>query len=412
MQALVVDIGVKRAIFCNLARSRKPHERAYETVSLLNTRPVVTPYTTHSVRSLSGSRAVSPPKRRKPSTPRSAEQAHPQELETAASLVKSDALPNEVAVQRALSICETLARSVAEPIESKKIPRSLNKTPTSNLLSLDEQSRMPTIPSPTGTPSSPPIKSQVADRISSTAYSIITDPKVFITPALLATYVSTQSLLGRPESFPHIFDLYASKPIPQPRTLPIVYKDPNLKSASSAVPLALAQSALAAAIQVQNLPLCLSIIDTSVCTTAFNRKKFLRRALLPLSALALTPAAAYILASQIAQYQDAMDYQEATNMFCAGITAYVLFTSAIGLVAVATANDQMDRITWVIGTPLRERWLREEERSLVDQVAGAWGFQDVSRRGEEVGEDWENLREWALMRGMVLDKPELMEGME
>ena len=49
---------------------------------------------------------------------------------------------------------------------------------------------------------------------------------------------------------------------------------------------------------------------------------------------------------------------------------------------------------------------------MVDQVAGAWGFQVINKRGEEEGGDWEALREWALMRGMVLDKPELMEGME
>jgi hypothetical protein len=33
-------------------------------------------------------------------------------------------------------------------------------------------------------------------------------------------------------------------------------------------------------------------------------------------------------------------------------------------------------------------------------------------RGEEVGEEWESLREFIGMRGMILDKTELMEGME
>ena len=330
-------------------------------------------------------------------------------LETAASLVESDAVPDEGAVQRVLSVCEDLARSVVEP---PKIPRSLDRTSTSKLLSLEEQSRMPTIPPTTIAQSSLPVKSQVAEKISSTAYSIITDPKVFITRALLATYVSTQCLLGRPESFPHIFDLYASKPIPKPGTQPIIYKDPNLKSVSSAVPLVLAQSALAAAIEAQNLPLCLSVIDTSVCTTAFKRNKLLRRATLPFSALALTPPAAYTLSDQVAHYQQGMDHHQFRNVCFAGILAYVYFTASLGYIAVTTAAHQMDRITWIIGTPLRERWLREEERSLVDQVAGAWGFQDKSKRGEEEGEEWEAFREWALMRGMILDKPEEMEGME
>lgn len=107
-----------------------------------------------------------------------------------------------------------------------------------------------------------------------------------------------------------------------------------------------------------------------------------------------------------------MDPTAATNMAFAGILAYVGFTATIGVVAVTTSNDQMDRITWATGTPLRERWLREEERALIDQVAGAWGFKDLSKRGEEEGRDWETLREWVGMRGMMLDRVELMEGME
>ncbi len=401
----------ERASFCILARSG-PHEGAYNTVSLRQARPIVMPSTSHSARSLATAKAGPSPNRRKSSASQTAEQVLAQELETAASVVESDAVPSEAAVQRALSVCEDLARSFVEPTESPEKPPRIDKTPTSNLLSLEEQSQMPISSSPTQTLSRQPIESHVADKISSTAYSIITDPKVFITPSLLATYLYTQCGLGRPESFPRIFDLYASKPLPQPGRVPITYEDPNPRRASSAVPLVLARSALTAAIEAKDLPLCLSIIDTSVCTTAFRRNKVLRRALLPFSGLALAPAAAYVLAAQLAQYQHSMDYQMATNMAFVGILAYVGFTATIGLVAIATANDQMDRITWAMGTPLRERWLREEERALVDRVAGAWGFQDVNKRGEEEGGEWEALREWALMRGMVLDKPELMEGME
>ena len=84
----------------------------------------------------------------------------------------------------------------------------------------------------------------------------------------------------------------------------------------------------------------------------------------------------------------------------------------IGFVAVTTANDQMDRVTWATGMPLRERWLREEERAAIDRVAGAWGFKERWKRGEEVGEEWEALREWTGLRGMILDRTELMDGME
>lgn len=411
MPIRVFGVVVKRANFCILARSR-PHERACDTLFFRKARSFVIPLTRHSIYSSATSRAELSPGRRRSSSSRTAQQVLAQDLEKAANVVKSDAVPSEVAVQRALDICEDLAQSVVEPIKTSERPHKLDKTPTSNLLSLDEQSRLRTIPFPTETSPGRAINSQAVDEISSTAYSIITDPKVFITPALLATYIYTQSILGRPESFPHIFDLYASKPIPQPGSLRITYKDPNPKRASSAVPLVLAHAALAAAIEAKDLPLCLSIIDTSVCAPAYRRSKVLRRALLPFSGLALAPAAAYILAAQLAQHQHSMDHQTATNMAFVGILAYVGFTATIGLVAVATANDQMDRITWAMGTPLRERWLREEERALVDRIAGAWGFQDVNRRGEEEGEEWEALREWTLMRGMVLDKPELMEGME
>lgn len=272
-----------------------------------------------------------------------------------------------------------------------------------------EESRKPTPPQARQVA---PIRDDIADKISATAYKIITDSKVFITPTLLSTYVYTQSILGRPKSFSLVFDLYASKPTPQPGTSPIKYKTPNPDRASSAIPLVLAHTALDAAIQAKDLPLCLSIIDTSVCTTAHKRDKFLRKAFLPFSGLALAPAAAYVLASQLAQYQYSMDTQMATNMAFVGIMAYISFTSIIGVVAITTANDQMDRITWAMGTPLRDRWLRENERALVDRVAGAWGFQDINMRGEEEGPEWEALREWAGSRALILDKPELMEGME
>lgn len=393
------------------ARSRI-YDRAYNAFSLRRAHSVVVSHKSHSARSEATARAGSSPKRGKPSSPQIAERILAEELHTAASVVKSDTVPSEEALQRALKICEDLARSVAEPIESPETLSRLEKTPTSNLLSLDEQSRTPTSSPPPETLSRPPPEDHTVNSISSTAYKIVTDPKIFITPAILTTYIHTQSVLGRPESFPQIFDLYASKPIPQPGGLPIKYKDANSKRASSAVPLPLAHSALTAAIDAKDLPLCLSIIDTSVCTTAYKRSKILRHALLPFAGLALAPAAAYVLASQLAQYQHSMDHEMATNMAFVGIVAYVGFTATIGLVAIATANDQMDRITWAMGTPLRERWLREEERALVDRVAGAWGLQDVNKRGEEEGGEWEALREWALMRGMVLDKPELMEGME
>ena len=393
--------------FCTPIRTRP-----YDYISLRQPHSVNRTSTSRLVRWQSTARAASPPISPASSSLLAAEQVLSQELETAAHVLQSDTIPDEIAVQRALRKCETLARALVEPIEPSENTPRFDKFPTTNLLSLDEQPQERILSSAPKTSSRRFIEPHVADKISSTAYNIVKDPKVFLTPPLLATYLSTQSILGRPESFPHIFDLYASKPIPQSGRLSIIFKDPNLKNASSAIPFVLARSALTAAIEAKNLPLCLSIIDTSVCTTAYKRSKFLRRALLPFTGLAFAPAAAYVLATKLAQYQHSMDHQMATSMAFVGILAYIGFTATIGFVAIATANDQMDRITWAIGTPLRERWLREEERALVDQVAGAWGFQDVHMRGEEESGEWEALREWALMRGMVLDKPELMEGME
>jgi hypothetical protein len=82
------------------------------------------------------------------------------------------------------------------------------------------------------------------------------------------------------------------------------------------------------------------------------------------------------------------------------------------MVAITTANDQMERVVWAQGVPLRYRWLREEERAALDKVAVAWGFKEPWKRGEEEGQEWESLREFIGMRGMILDKSELMEGME
>lgn len=107
-----------------------------------------------------------------------------------------------------------------------------------------------------------------------------------------------------------------------------------------------------------------------------------------------------------------MDPTTITWVSFSAILAYVTFTASVGLVAITTANDQMQRVVWLPGTPLRNRWLREEERRSLDQIAVAWGFKELEFRGEEQGEEWESLRELLGLRGMILDKSSLMEGME
>lgn len=338
-------------------------------------------------------------------------------------LQSSLVLPSDQGVQLELAKCESFAKSICDSSDALESPSSVKRSSASTLLSLETGQGVmtPSFPSdfrPTpslipGSPRlTPSLKKRIAEKLSELADSIINEPKVFITRGILSKYVSTQILLGSPAKIPQAFILYASKPIPKFRRKSIEFKSPNPAKPSSAISLPTAQAALEAAVAAKDLSLCFDIIDTSVCTDAFLRSKIIRRTPLPILALITTPPAAYALATQLANYQNTLDVSTFTNMIFVGTLAYVGFSATIGFVAVTTANDQMNRITWASGTPLRERWLREEERALVDRVASAWGFQELNRRGEEEGYEWEALREWVGLRGMVLDRPELMEGME
>ena len=179
-----------------------------------------------------------------------------------------------------------------------------------------------------------------------------------------------------------------------------------------AVPMDLSDAALDCAIQKKDIPLAVAIIDTTVATTAFKLHKLLRQATLPTIALTCTPFIAYAGATWVSNFQVVWDTDTAVYTTMAGAFAYIGTLSTIGFVAITTWNDQMQRVTWAIGHPLTQRWLREEEREYFDRVALAWGFQEKWRRGEEQGEEWEALRELVGQRDMVLDKTELMDGME
>ncbi|MCJ1385762.1 hypothetical protein MMC17_008886 [Xylographa soralifera] len=332
-------------------------------------------------------------------------------LADALKLLQSPTAPSEASAVESLEICEGLAKYLKDISEFPNAPEEVKSTPAMNLLFLAEQDEAPGT-SRSAVVLAAAIRSQAVERLSDTAYRIVVDPKVFISPRILEIYVNIQSLLGRPDTLSQVLSLYANKPAPKPGTAPIRYTAANPASLAAAVPVKTANEALTAAIQSKNLPLCLDIINTSVCATAFRRTKIFKRALIPLLGFSLAPLAAYTLASQISVYQDTMSPEMATNVAFAGILAYVALTGTIGVVAVTTANDQMDRVTWATGTPLRERWLREEERAMIDRVAGAWGFKETWRRGEEEGPDWAALREFTGLRGMVLDRVALMEGME
>ncbi|GAB7350908.1 hypothetical protein MBLNU459_g1421t1 [Dothideomycetes sp. NU459] len=321
------------------------------------------------------------------------------------SVLKHPGVPSDQVVLSALEEYQRVAKMLSATANPPKKPTkaSPEATATSALLSSVKKQTSP----------SAITKAALLVNISSRASEIIDHKPVFISAPVLKTYISLQSLLGRPESFPAAFDMYRYKPVPTPTaTAPISYTQPNPDKPAAAIPPAIADMAVDAAIAVRDLPLALATIDASYCTTAYKRSKFLRSALFPLAGLVLTPPAAYTLATRFSDWQTTMDPATATQIAMAGILTYTTAVATVGYVALTTANDQMVRATWATGVPLWERWVREEERGAVDKIAQAWGFKSQDRWGEEDSDDWRLLKEWAGVRAVVIDRTELMPGME
>ncbi|KAK6067580.1 hypothetical protein SCUP515_10053 [Seiridium cupressi] len=339
-----------------------------------------------------------------------------------AKVVEHRGLPSEAETSAALRACQTVADYIMDESVQPQITHMINETDSaaSNLLSLDSNGRKAPAASPSEEePGTSPRNAlisvqlrQTIDKISEAAYVTLAHPTVFITPSLLRQYVKVQATLGKPETLPRAFQLYASKPVPKEASGSIQYTRQNPKKASNAVDSEVAEMALDTAIDAKNLDAAVGIIENTYTTTAFIRSKLLRKTTLPIATFAATPLAAYALARNFSVFQDAMDTATATNVAFAGILAYVGFTASIGFVAATTANDQMKRVTWAPGVALRMRWVREEERAALDKIACAWGFAEKWRQGEEEGPEWDALREYIGQKGMVLDRTELMEGME
>ncbi|KAK3116500.1 hypothetical protein LTR53_003104 [Teratosphaeriaceae sp. CCFEE 6253] len=337
---------------------------------------------------------------------------HNRILELAESAVRVEAgkLPEE---QRVLYVLEQLqaqakglidGRDTADESREPARGQEEEATATSALLASVNARSYPSFVS----------KASILNLISEQAEKVLRHANVFITPAVLKAYVELQTLLHQPSSLPDIFDLYARKSIPRISSSgSITHTTPSPSKINSSIPSPTAQLALDSAIAAHNLELAVDIISTSFCAPAYRRAKILRSAVLPLSGLVVLPLGAYTLSTTFATtYQHTMAPQYATGVAFAGIMAYVVHVGTIGYVAITTSNDQMDRVTWAQGVPLWERWIREEERAAIDRVAGSWGFAQREKRGEEEGEEWSVLREFVGMRGMELDRAELMEGME
>ncbi|KAK2626893.1 hypothetical protein QTJ16_004068 [Diplocarpon rosae] len=321
------------------------------------------------------------------------------------TLLMQEKVPSEKDVLRVLERCKAMADLLI--LDQSTAVSSKKDVAASALLSLDDAGAKTVF-----VHKLPRNIQGLVDQLSDMTYSILKFPPVFITAEILQRYVAIQSDLGKPETFPEILKLYPHKPIPEEGTFPIRYSSQNPNRAANAVPLKTADRALQAAIDAKQLVVAMDIIEACHTTKASRRAKFVRQGLLPVAGLAGAPIAAYTIASQLAILQTTMETGMATNVAFAGMLAYMGFTATIGVVAISTANDQMDRVTWAQGVPLRQRWIREEERAAIDKVAGAWGFREAWRRGEEEGEDWDALREWIGRKSMMLDRVELLEGME
>ncbi|KAI1492006.1 hypothetical protein F5X96DRAFT_678012 [Biscogniauxia mediterranea] len=324
-------------------------------------------------------------------------------------------VPSEAEVEAALQACKVVADYIMDDSVQPQVSHMATEleSTASTLLSIDPaQAPMSSDPSETsGIQISAQLR-QMINMISDAAYAVLVYPPVFITPRLLQLYVDVQARLGKPESLPQVFHLYASKPMPREASGSLRYVKQNPNKAANAIEPKIIETALDAAIEAKNLDAAVGIIENGYKTKAFIRNKLLRQAVFPVGAFAATPLAAYALASTFSEFQETMNSTTATNVAFAGILAYVGFTASIGAVALMTANDHMRRVTWAQGVPLRTRWLREEERAALDKVACAWGFREEWRQGEEEGADWDALREYIGQRGMALDRTELMKGMD
>jgi hypothetical protein len=320
-------------------------------------------------------------------------------------------LPSEETTLKALQGCAAIdLRLLGDAVERRAEDPASETRPASQLLGLDRVvPKTGDKPFPQASPSLRP--HDVIDKISDAAYAIVAHPTVVITRKVLEEYIRLQARLGRPQTLPQVLALYAGKPRPKlaSGTVQYVERDPN--KAENAVDRAVADMALDAAIEAKDLEAAIGILENTYASKAFIRSKIINKALLPATAVVTTPLVLYFIATELAQMQYSLDSQTATNMAFAGALCYVGFTASIGAVALFTSNDQMKRVTWALGTPLRHRWLYEDERAALDKIACSFGFSEEHRYGEEEGEDFMWLREYILHRSMVLDKVDLMPGM-
>lgn len=247
--------------------------------------------------------------------------------------------------------------------------------------------------------------------LSRLAEDLIKHEKVFLSPNVLAIYIHLQRLLAHPKTIPEALYLYANKSVPVEGSSPPKFSRSSPKAAKQAIPADLADEALTAAIDAKDLALALDVVDHTYRAPAWRRHRMVTKLGLPGVLAGITPLALYMIAQELSVYSSFIDPWTFKLYAFAGLSTYVMCTGTLGFVALTTYNDHHDRVVWRPGVPLLDRYLREDERAALDRIACAWGFKEEWRRGDEEGEEWEGLRQWILLRGMVLDKPDLMPGM-
>ncbi|KAI7767959.1 hypothetical protein LZL87_001833 [Fusarium oxysporum] len=322
---------------------------------------------------------------------------------TKEKFLATDGIPAKQLTTAALETCLKAAQALQPQIHRAE---AQSRTSTSKLMELgaERTGQRPNSMDP-----------QLADsvkKISYSAYAIISQPNVEITPAFLELYVAIQASLGRPESLPAVFEMFATKTKPVVKNGVVQYVASNPNAAVKAIEKGVADMALQTAIDAKNLDSALGVVEASFSLPAFKRQKLIKHSTTPALALGSLPFGIFGLASAYAAYwQNTMDISTATGLGVAGISGYFLVVGSMGMIAKLSNKDQMKRVTWAPGTPLRLRWLREEERAAMDKIACAWGFKEPWRHGEESGPEWEGLKEYMGYRQMILDRVEFMEGM-
>lgn len=349
--------------------------------------------------------------------------------EDALSILESDRIPDEAVVLDLLARAQVLAKVLGSTPQAQTVsspPREETRAPLKQVSKSDLLGDLSEAPKPSSfqpsaskpeTSTSAPNNTTTTDHeshafhLAKTLYTLLEDPKLYISEPILTSYVTTLCTLHLPQYLPKIFHLYAHKPIPKPSSHPISYRTPWSRAPKYGVPPALVTLAMETAIAAKDMPLCISIIDTTVATPAFQSAKFVRRALLPLTLAGSVVPLSWSLSNSAAATQLSWDPATFFYMCIAGGTAYLGTMGALLFVTVTTWNDHHKRVRWVPGTGLATRWLREDERYWFDRVAQGWGFEDETRHGEEAGEEWEGLREVCGRRWLEVDRSSLLPGM-